>query len=73
MPYYRRSRSSYSRGRSTRRRYSAPRRRTRRTRSRRMASQRIVIQVVGGPAGGSSPLGISTLSKKGRRPLRAKY
>lgn len=60
--------------RTTRRsRYAAPRTRRRRTtrRTRRSGAQRIVIQVIGGPAGGV-PIS-ATAGKKGVRPLRARY
>lgn len=63
----------YSRSRST----GYGRRRTTRTRSRRRrsmrgrASQRIVIQVVGGP-GGAVPIS-ATVAKKGVLPLRRRF
>lgn len=64
----------YSRSRSASRR-SYGRRRTARTRRRRSmrgrASQRIVIQVVGGP-GGQVPISAS-VGKKGVRPLRRSF
>lgn len=64
---------SRRRRRTTRRmstRYSRrPRRRTRRTR--RAASQRIVIQVVGGP-GGHVPVGV-TSGTKGKRTIRSRF
>lgn len=70
----RRSRAGFyaSRSRTTSRRRPATRRRTRRTRSR-SGAQRIVIQVVGGPAGTATPMSIANLSSKGRRPLLSKY
>lgn len=82
MPYYRRrrrrgyARPSYGRHRyaSYRRRgYSRGRRRGSYGRRRRSGAQRIVIQVVGGAAGGSVPISTHTLGSKGRRPLRSKY
>lgn len=65
----------YSRSRSSSRRYSAPRRRTRTRRRRSMrggATQRIVIQVVGG-AGGQVPVTGTTIGGKGARTLRRRF
>lgn len=74
MPYGRRRsyRSrSYGRYRAPARRSYRGRRRVARGRSR--APQKIVIQVVGGPAGGSVPISTAHIGSMGRRPLRAKY
>lgn len=71
MAYRRRTRSSYRRASPSRARrsYSRPRRARRATRSR--ATQRIVIQVVGGGTGvPAAPLSIGS---KGYRPVRARY
>jgi len=69
---YRRSRARYSASRSrySRRPYTTRRRRTTRRRSSR-ASQRIVIQVVGGQGGvPASPI---TLGQKSRRVVRSRF
>jgi len=64
----------YSRSRSS----AYGRRRSTRTRSRRRksmrgrASQRIVIQVIGGGAAGAVPIA-ATVAKKGVRPLRRRF
>lgn len=66
---YRRRKSSYSsRGRAGRSRYT---RRRRTTRRRSGGTQRIVIQVIGGPGGGV-PIS-ATSGKKSPRTLRARY